>query len=63
MTARISPWKSGSMNLVRLRNARAQEGSRCSSTDSRCESAYEMVLTIPLINISSFKLTQDNLHL
>lgn len=38
ITAKTSPWNSGSMKRVRRRNARDHAGSRCSSTDVRCES-------------------------
>ena len=44
ITARTSPWKSESRNLVLRRKARAHAGSRCSTTDMRCESRYAICL-------------------
>lgn len=46
ITARTSPWKSESRNLVLRRKARAHAGSRCSTTDMRCESKYAICLNM-----------------
>jgi len=54
-TARISPWKSVSMKRVLRRKARAQEGSRCSMIDSRCES--EEVIDLRVSSVKHVKKT------
>jgi hypothetical protein len=46
MTARMSPWKFVSSNLVRRKNALDQEGSRCSIVDMRCDSAIAICLVL-----------------
>lgn len=47
MTARMSPWKSGSRSLVLRKNARVQVGSICSITDIRWDNEYERDLHGP----------------
>ena len=59
-----SSWKSGSMNLVRLKNAQAQKDSRCSRTDVKF-GAYKIAPsiedlrfydTVPTRQVFTFKL-------